>query len=92
VSTVAPDGAKTLRGAWKYTASLVAYQQRNSPAWYIAWAPDVLAPNLTASTHLAAVMVAPQVASVTDASGGWATRIVSSAGASASVATPGRFT
>ena len=65
----APDGAKTLRGAWKYSASLVAYQQRNSSLWYIAWAPDVLAPNLTASTHLAAVMVAPQIASVNDASG-----------------------
>jgi hypothetical protein len=65
----APDGAKTLRGAWKYSASLVTYQQQNSSLWYIAWAPDVLAPNLAASTHLAAVMVAPQVASVNDASG-----------------------
>ena len=65
----APDGAKTLRGPWKYNTSLVAYQQRNSSLWYIAWAPDVLAPNLTASTHLAAVMVAPQVASVNDADG-----------------------
>ena len=31
--------------------------------------PDVLAPNLTKSTHLAAVKVAPQVAQVSDASG-----------------------
>jgi hypothetical protein len=68
-TVTAPDGAKTLRGVWKYSASLVAYQQPNSSLWYIAWAPDVLAPNLTASTHLAAVMVAPQVASVNDASG-----------------------
>jgi hypothetical protein len=65
----APDGAKTLRGAWKYNTSLVAYQQPNSSLWYIAWTPDVLAPNLTASTHLAAVIVAPQVASVNDADG-----------------------
>jgi Penicillin binding protein transpeptidase domain len=65
----APDGAKTLSGAWKYSASLVTYQLPNSSLWYVAWAPDVLAPNLTASTHLAAVMVAPQVASVNDASG-----------------------
>ena len=65
----ATDGTKTLRGAWKYSASLVTYQQRNSSLWYIAWVPDVLAPNLTASTHLAAVVVAPQVASVNDASG-----------------------
>jgi hypothetical protein len=68
-TVTAPDGARTLRGVWKYSASLVAYQQRNSSLWYIAWAPDVLAPNLTASTHLAAVIVAPQVASVNDASG-----------------------
>jgi hypothetical protein len=68
-TVTAPDGAKTLSGAWKYTASLVTYQQPKSSLWYIAWVPDVLAPNLTASTHLAAVMVAPQVASVNDASG-----------------------
>jgi Penicillin binding protein transpeptidase domain len=65
----APDGAKKLSGAWKYSASLVTYQMPKSSLWYIAWAPDVLAPNLTASTHLAAVMVAPQVASVNDAGG-----------------------
>jgi hypothetical protein len=69
-ATVAvPDGAKALSGTWSYHASLVAYQQQNSSAWYIAWAPDDLAPNLTASTHLAAVSAAPQVVSVTDASG-----------------------
>ena len=68
-TVTAPDGAKTLAGVWKYSASLVAYQQPNSSVWYIAWAPDVLAPNLTASTHLAAVTVVPQVASVNDASG-----------------------
>ena len=68
-TVAAPDGAKTLSGTWSYQASLVAYQQKNSQLWYIAWAPDVLAPNLTASTHLAAVTVAPQVVSVNDASG-----------------------
>jgi len=68
-TVTAPDGAKTLAGVWKYSASLIAYQQPNSSVWYIAWAPDILAPNLTASTHLAAVVVAPQVASVNDASG-----------------------
>ncbi len=65
----APDGAKTLSGTWSYSASLVAYQQKNSQVWYIAWAPDVLAPNLTATTHVAAVTVAPEVVSVNDASG-----------------------
>jgi len=63
------DGASALRGTWSYHSSLTAYQQRNSQVWYIAWAPDVLAPNLTAATHLAAVEVAPQVVGVNDASG-----------------------
>jgi hypothetical protein len=62
-------GAKAIKGTWNYNASLTAYQQQNSQVWYIAWAPDVVAPNLTASTHLAAVSVAPQVVSVTDAGG-----------------------
>jgi transpeptidase family protein len=65
----ARDGAKTLTGMWSYHSSLVAYEQRNSQSWYIAWAPDVLAPSLTASTHLAAVTMPPQVASVTDGGG-----------------------
>jgi Penicillin binding protein transpeptidase domain len=63
------DGATALRGTWSYHSTLVAYQQPNSQVWYIGWKPDVLAPNLTASTHLAAVTAAPQVVSVTDASG-----------------------
>ena len=65
----ASASAKALHGTWSYHSSLVAYQKQNSQLWYIAWAPDVLAPSLTASTHLAAVTVAPQVASVNDASG-----------------------
>ena len=68
-TVAASDSAKALHGTWSYHASLVAYQQPNSQLWYIAWTPGVLAPNLTASTHLAAVTVAPQVASVNDASG-----------------------
>jgi hypothetical protein len=68
-TVAASDSAKALSGTWSYHASLVAYQQRNSQVWYVAWAPDVLAPNLTASTHLAAVTVAPQVVSVNDANG-----------------------
>ena len=62
------DRAGALSGAWSYHASLVAYQRQNSSDWFISWAPDVLAPNLTASTHLAAVPEAAQVESVTDAS------------------------
>ena len=63
------DSASALRGTWSYQASLVTYAKPNSSLWYIAWAPDVLAPNLTASTHLAAVEVAPEVVSVNDDSG-----------------------
>jgi hypothetical protein len=65
----ATAGAKTLTGSWRYHSSLVAYQRRDSKVWYIAWAPDVLAPGLTASTQLAAVAVPPQTVSVTDSSG-----------------------
>ena len=38
--------------------------------WFVAWQPDVVAPNLTAATHLAAVQVAPTVGMVADANGG----------------------
>ena len=65
----ASDGTKTVSGTWRYHASLVTYQAKKSQYWYVAWAPDDLAPNLTATTHLAAVTVAPHVNSVTDASG-----------------------
>ncbi len=54
-TVAAADSANALSGAWSYQASLVTYQHPNSQLWYIEWAPDVLAPNLTASTHLAAV-------------------------------------
>jgi hypothetical protein len=62
-------GPTAITGTWQYHSSLVAYQQPNSQAWYITWSPNVLAPNLTASTHLAAVKVAPQVVMVADNSG-----------------------
>jgi Penicillin binding protein transpeptidase domain len=63
------SGAAAVSGTWHYHATLVAYQAKQSQYWYVAWAPADLAPNLTASTHLAAVSVAPRVTSVTDASG-----------------------
>jgi Penicillin binding protein transpeptidase domain len=65
----ASDGGKTVSGTWHYHASLVTYRAKQSQYWYVAWAPDAMAPNLTASTHLAAVPVAPRVILVTDASG-----------------------
>jgi hypothetical protein len=63
------DGAQALTGNWSYHSKLTAYQKQNSNLWYIAWSPAVLAPNLTATTHLAAIRVAPQVTQVSDSSG-----------------------
>jgi len=68
-SVATANGAAAVSGTWHYHASLVAYQAKQSQYWYVAWAPADLAPNLTTSTHLAAVSVAPRVTSVTDASG-----------------------
>jgi len=68
-SVATASGAAAVTGTWHYHASLVTYQAKQSQYWYVAWAPADLAPNLTASTHLAAVSVAPHVASVTDAEG-----------------------
>jgi hypothetical protein len=59
----------TISGTWSYHSSLVAYQKPDSPAWSIAWAADDLAPNLSETTHLAAVPVAPKATSVLDSSG-----------------------
>jgi hypothetical protein len=64
-----PDGTASVAGTWHYHASLVTYQAKQSSYWYVAWAPDDLAPSLTASTHLAAIPVAPRITSVTDAGG-----------------------
>jgi hypothetical protein len=71
VSIAAADGAKALRGTWSYHSSLVTYQQPKTPVWYIVWNPDVVAPNLTAKTHLAAISVPPKVLAVTDSSGNY---------------------
>jgi Penicillin binding protein transpeptidase domain/NTF2-like N-terminal transpeptidase domain len=67
VATADTPGA--MQGAWNYHSTLTAYQQANSNVWYVAWKPDVIAPNLTATTHLAAVVALPQVVSVTDSGG-----------------------
>jgi len=67
VTVASAASASALHGTWTYHATLTAYQRTNSQAWYIAWTPAVLAPNLTATTHLAAITVAPTVAQVNDA-------------------------
>jgi hypothetical protein len=65
------DGAKARHGTWSYHSSLVTYQLPKTPVWYIVWKPDVVAPNLTATTHLAAISVPPKVLAVTDSSGNY---------------------
>jgi hypothetical protein len=65
----AGTGVTAPRGLWDYHSSLVAYQQPNSSVWFVAWQPGVLAPNLTAKTHLVAVQVAPKVSMVGDSGG-----------------------
>jgi hypothetical protein len=68
-SVASGSGKNALRATWAYHSTLVAYQQAKSSVWFVAWRPDVVAPNLTAATHLAAVAVPPTVSMVTDASG-----------------------
>ncbi|HET9079488.1 MAG TPA: penicillin-binding transpeptidase domain-containing protein, partial [Trebonia sp.] len=69
-SVSAGTGTSKLKGNWNYNSSLFAYEQANSNVWFVAWQPDVMGPNLTAATHLAAVQVAPSVSAVGDANGG----------------------
>ena len=69
-SVAARSGSSLVRGSWPYRSSLVAYQKPGSSVWFVQWQPDVMAPNLTTATHLAAVQVPPTVSLVTDADGG----------------------
>ena len=62
-------GSSVISGPWIYHSTLVAFQQPNSSVWFVNWKPDVVAPNLTATTRLAAVSVAPTIGVVTDANG-----------------------
>jgi len=68
-SVGAGSGTTAVRSTWSYHSMLTAYQQAKSSVWFVKWQPDVVAPNLTASTHLAAVEVAPTISQVTDANG-----------------------
>jgi len=68
-TVAASDSPTALHGNWSYHSTLTTYQKLNSQLWYITWSPGVIAPNLTATEHLAAVEVAPTVVYVNDASG-----------------------
>ena len=65
----ASPAATALAGVWSYDTTLEAYQAAGSSGWYLKWSPDVVAPNLTASQHLAAVTAVPSVVQVTDSAG-----------------------
>ncbi|MGH3170089.1 MAG: hypothetical protein ACRDN0_29925, partial [Trebonia sp.] len=65
----ASSSPTALSGVWSYSTTLIAYQAAGSSGWYIKWSPDVVAPNITAAQHLAAITVAPQVIQVTDSAG-----------------------
>jgi hypothetical protein len=65
----ASPAATALAGVWSYSTTLVAYQAAGASNWYVKWAPDVVAPNVTAAQHLAAVSAPPQVIQVTDSAG-----------------------
>jgi Penicillin binding protein transpeptidase domain len=68
-SVAAGKGSNAVRATWPYHSTLVAYQRPKSAVWFVAWRPDVVAPNVTAATHLATVVVPPTVTMVTDTSG-----------------------
>ena len=68
-SVAAKNGDSVIRNDWSYHSTLVTYQQANSSVWFVDWKPDVVAPNLTPTTRLAAVAVAPTVGVITDAGG-----------------------
>ena len=68
VAASAAPGAQS--GTWSYHSALTAYQVANGTGWLIQWDPGILAPNLTAGEHLAAVPVPPQGTSATDSAGG----------------------
>jgi cell division protein FtsI/penicillin-binding protein 2 len=68
-SVAAGTGTAALRTMWSYHNTLVVYEQAKTGIWFVNWQPDVTAPNLTATTHVATVEVGPTVSEVTDASG-----------------------
>jgi hypothetical protein len=67
VAASAAAGAPS--GTWSYQSALTAYQAAGKAGWLIHWAPDVVAPNLAAGEHLAAVMVPPASTTATDSAG-----------------------
>jgi Penicillin binding protein transpeptidase domain len=67
VAASAAPGAQS--GTWSYHSTLTAYQVPDGTGWLIEWDPGVVAPNLAAGEHLAAVLVQAQGTSVTDAAG-----------------------
>lgn len=65
VPPVAGSAAAPATGTWTYTSSLAAHVGTTG-TWVVIWQPGILAPNLTADTHLVAVAVPPGAGQVTD--------------------------
>jgi hypothetical protein len=63
------DSPGAISGSWTYHSAFNVYQEKNGNYWYVGWTPSDMAPNLTSTTHLAAVPAYPTVVSVTDANG-----------------------
>lgn len=65
VAPAAGSNAAPASGTWTYTSSLAAHVGATG-TWVVIWQPGILAPNLTAQTHLVAVAVPPGAGQVTD--------------------------
>ena len=65
VPPAAGSNAAPATGTWTYTSSLAAHVGTTG-TWVVIWQPAILAPNLTADTHLVAVAVPPGAGQVTD--------------------------
>lgn len=65
VAPAAGSTAAPASGTWTYSTSLAAHLGVTG-TWVVIWQPDLLAPHLTAQTHLVAVAVPPGAGQVTD--------------------------
>jgi len=65
VPPAAGSNAAPASGTWTYSSSLAAHVGATG-TWVVIWQPGILAPNLTAQSHLAAVAVPPGAGQVTD--------------------------
>jgi hypothetical protein len=65
VTPAAGSNAAPAIGTWTYSSYLTAHLGATG-TWVVIWQPGILAPNLTAQSHLVAVTVPPGAGQVTD--------------------------